>query len=78
MLREMKRAVAAFFGLPLQEKREYAMAENDIEGYGQVYIISEEQKLDWVDMMFLMTLPLKHRRFKYWPLTVQGFKYVTA
>lgn len=76
VLKEMKGAVAAFFDLPLQEKRRYAMPENDIEGYGQAYVVSEEQKLDWGDLMFLMTLPPKHQRFKYWPLTVPGFKYV--
>ncbi|PKI72348.1 hypothetical protein CRG98_007218 [Punica granatum] len=67
-------AVAAFFDLPLQEKRKYVMAENDIEGYGQGYVVSEQQKLDWGDLMFLMTLPSEHHRFKYWPLMVPGFK----
>lgn len=78
MLREMKGAVAAFFDLPLQEKRKYTMVDKDLEVYGQGCVVSEEQKLDWGDMMFLMTFPLKHWRFIYWPLAMPGFKYVTA
>jgi len=71
----MKTAVATSFDLPLEEKR-YAMAENDVQGYGQGYIVSEEQKLDWCDLAFLMTYPHKHKSFKKRPLTVPGFKYV--
>jgi isopenicillin N synthase-like dioxygenase len=55
----MKAAVAAFFELPLEEKRNYAMAANDIHGYGQGYVVSEHQKLDWCDLMFLVTSPPK-------------------
>ncbi|XVF23936.1 hypothetical protein REPUB_Repub13aG0083000 [Reevesia pubescens] len=28
------------------------MAANDIQGYGQMYVVSEQQKLDWCDMAF--------------------------
>ncbi|XP_048325366.2 oxoglutarate-dependent flavonoid 7-O-demethylase 1 [Ziziphus jujuba] len=35
VLNNMKAAVAAFFDLPLDEKKKYAMAENDVQGYGQ-------------------------------------------
>lgn len=41
-----KTAVATFFDLPQKEKKNYAMEENDVQGYGQGYIVSEEQKLD--------------------------------
>ncbi|XP_057804045.1 protein SRG1-like [Salvia miltiorrhiza] len=74
VLRKMKAAMADFFDLPLSEKKRYGMAANDIEGYGQGYVVSEDQKLDWNDLLFLITLPATSRRFKYWPLTIPAFK----
>ncbi|XP_073137738.1 protein LATERAL BRANCHING OXIDOREDUCTASE 1-like [Henckelia pumila] len=71
---KMKASVAAFFALPLAEKKKYAMAANDIQGYGQGYVVSEDQKLDWNDLIFLMTLPSDMRNIKYWPLTIPSFK----
>ncbi|XP_022748497.1 protein SRG1-like [Durio zibethinus] len=74
VLHKMKTAVAAFFELPLKEKKKYAMAANDLQGFGQAYVVSEEQKLDWNDMIFLNTLPPEKRNFKFWPVTSPGFK----
>ncbi|XP_021295805.1 protein SRG1-like [Herrania umbratica] len=74
VLHKMKTAVAAFFELPLQEKKKYAMAANDLQGYGQAYVVSEEQKLDWNDLIFLITFPTEKRNFKFWPVTSPGFK----
>lgn len=75
VLTKMRDAVVKFFELPLSEKKKYAMAENDIQGYGQGYVVSEDQKLDWNDLLFLMTKPADFRNMKYWPLTIPGFKY---
>ncbi|KAJ7978982.1 2-oxoglutarate (2OG) and Fe(II)-dependent oxygenase superfamily protein [Quillaja saponaria] len=33
----------------------------DVEGFGQTFVVSEEQKLDWADMFYLITL-LDHMR----------------
>ncbi|KAL8552005.1 hypothetical protein ACS0TY_000893 [Phlomoides rotata] len=74
ILTKMKTAMAEFFNLPLSEKKKYAMALNDIQGYGQAYIVSEDQKLDWNDLLFLITLPTNLRNMKYWPLTIPGFR----
>lgn len=74
VLQKMKTAVAAFFELPLEEKKKYSMAENDLQGYGQGYVVSDQQKLDWGDLIFLLTLPNKYKKMKYWPVTVTGFK----
>ncbi|TXG49816.1 hypothetical protein EZV62_025691 [Acer yangbiense] len=72
VLHDMKAAEAAFFELPLEEKKKYAMGENDLQGYGQGYVVS--QKLEWCDLIFLMTLPPKIRKFKHWPVSIPGFK----
>lgn len=76
VLPKMKAAVAAFFELPLCEKKKYAMAANDVQGYGQGYVVSDEQKLDWNDLLFLMTIPSSFRNMKYWPNSIPGFMYV--
>lgn len=72
----MKAAVAAFFELPRDEKLKYAMAANDLQGYGQGFVVSELQKLDWCDLIMLITSPPNLRKMKLWPTTVPGFKYV--
>ncbi|PON45820.1 Isopenicillin N synthase-like [Parasponia andersonii] len=69
----MKAALAAFSNLPLEEKK-YSMAKNDLQGYGEAYVVSEEQKLDWGDSITLMTCPLEARNMKYRPNTLPGFK----
>ncbi|MBA0853329.1 hypothetical protein Goshw_016125 [Gossypium schwendimanii] len=56
ILKKMKAAVAAFFELPIEEKKKYGKAENEIEGYGQNFVVSQHQKLDWSDMIYLITL----------------------
>lgn len=70
----MRAAVSGFFDLPIEEKRRYAMAANDIHGYGQVFVVSEEQKLDWADILHLITLPSHLKNIKYWPRVVPGFQ----
>ncbi|KAF7816418.1 protein SRG1-like [Senna tora] len=74
LIQRMKSAEAACFDLPLEVKKKYAMAENDVQGYGQVFVVSEEQKLDWADIFFLMTYPPQHTTYKNWPLIVPDFK----
>ncbi|OMO96757.1 Oxoglutarate/iron-dependent dioxygenase [Corchorus olitorius] len=74
VLDHIKTAAETFFELPIEEKNKYSMAENDIQGFGQVYVVSEEQKLDWNDMIYLKTLPVEIRNFKFWPLSCPGFK----
>lgn len=74
----MKAAVAAFFELPLEEKLKYAMAANDLQGYGQTFVVSELQKLDWCDLIMLITHPPNLRKMTLWPVSVTGFKYVLS
>lgn len=76
VLGDKKTAVAEFFDLPLEEKKKYSMPENDLHGYGQAYVVSEDQTLDWGDLIYLVTRPSADRNMKYWPTTIPGFKYV--
>ena len=42
-MEEMKRNVMGFFALPLAEKASLAQEPGGIEGYGQAFVVSEEQ-----------------------------------
>ncbi|PON61013.1 Non-heme dioxygenase N-terminal domain containing protein [Trema orientale] len=73
VLSNVKAAAARFFDLSLEEKKKYSMVENDVQGYGQMFVVSEEQKLDWNDILFLRTRPTEYRNMKYWPIELPGF-----
>lgn len=57
----MKKQVQELFNLPNEEKMKYWQEPGELEGFGQAFIVSEEQKLDWGDMYYMITLP-KHLR----------------
>ncbi|XP_062174885.1 oxoglutarate-dependent flavonoid 7-O-demethylase 1-like [Alnus glutinosa] len=73
-LSNMKEHVRGFFDLPLQEKKHWAQKPGSLEGYGQAFVTSEEQKLEWNDMIFLRTRPLQNRNLNFWPEKPQGFR----
>jgi len=50
-----------FFNLPMSEKQKFWQTPQHMEGFGQAFVLSEEQKLDWADLFFMTTLP-KHLR----------------
>ncbi|KAI4323350.1 hypothetical protein L6164_022964 [Bauhinia variegata] len=66
-LRNTRKQVEGFFELPLEEKKRWAKKPESVEGYGQMFVTSEEQKLNWGDRMFLKTLPKKNRQLEFWP-----------
>ncbi|KAJ0959977.1 hypothetical protein J5N97_000267 [Dioscorea zingiberensis] len=55
VIERMKCEIQGFFQLPLQEKKTYAQKPRSVEGYGQTFVLSEDQNLDWGDMYFLIT-----------------------
>ena len=63
-----------FFKLLLQQKTAYAQLPNDVEGYGQIFVVSEDQKIDWGDMLFLRALPVSQRNMRFWPMTPTSFR----
>ncbi|CAL5440369.1 unnamed protein product [Camellia sinensis] len=56
-----------FFMMPLEEKQKYPMAPGTIQGYGQAFVFSEDQKLDWCNMFALGVEPHSIRNPKLWP-----------
>ncbi|KAJ1399939.1 Oxoglutarate/iron-dependent dioxygenase [Sesbania bispinosa] len=61
LLENVKAGAKKFFNLPMEEKKKFGQKEGDVEGYGQAFVVSDEQKLDWADMFFMFTLP-PHKR----------------
>ncbi|KAL6277956.1 hypothetical protein ACE6H2_021557 [Prunus campanulata] len=74
VLQEMKDATAKFFELPLEEKNKIRMPSDDFQGYGQAFVASQRQTLDWSDALFLNVYPSHHRKLKFWPTSPEGFK----
>ncbi|XVF40233.1 hypothetical protein PTKIN_Ptkin01aG0095500 [Pterospermum kingtungense] len=64
LLDKVKKGIEGLFNLPMEEKEKLWQRPDDIEGFGQAFVLSEEQKLDWGDMFFMTTLP-SHLRKPY-------------
>ncbi|KAL7617189.1 protein SRG1 [Lactuca sativa] len=64
LLEDFKREVLNFFKLPMEEKQKLWQEEDNHEGFGQLFVVSEEQKLDWCDMFYITTLPHNLRQFQ--------------
>ncbi|KAK9058177.1 hypothetical protein SSX86_023017 [Deinandra increscens subsp. villosa] len=63
----MHRKTEEFFNLSTEEKKTYAQKPGSLEGYGQAFVISEDQKLEWCDMIFLKAIPVQTRKLEFWP-----------
>lgn len=62
LLEEFRMQIVSFFNLPYEEKKLLWQDPQDHEGFGQLFVVSEEQKLDWSDMFYITTLPLNLRK----------------
>lgn len=43
---KVKKEIQEFFNLSMEEKKKYWQYPGEVEGFGQAFVISEEQKLD--------------------------------
>lgn len=62
LMEKLKSEIRAFFDLPLEEKKKFEQQKGSIEGFGQDVVFSEDQKLDWNDLFYVVTLPLYLRK----------------
>lgn len=62
LIEEVKIEMEKFFHLPKEEKEKFGQAADDLEGFGQAFVVSEEQKLDWADMFYVVSLPTNLRK----------------
>jgi hypothetical protein len=63
----VKLEIQEFFKLSIEEKKKYWQEPGDLEGFGQAFVVSEEQKLDWGDMFYMVTLPTYLRKPDLFP-----------
>ncbi|OAY25049.1 protein SRG1 [Manihot esculenta] len=62
LVEKMKRELQELFNLPMEEKKKLWQEPGNMEGFGQHFVVSEEQKLDWADLFFLNMLPVHMRK----------------
>ncbi|CAI9095448.1 OLC1v1031402C1 [Oldenlandia corymbosa var. corymbosa] len=71
----MKTAVQEFFNLSLEEKLVYAQQPDGLQGYGQAFVMSDDQKLDWNDMLLIFYYSdISARNMKFWPDDPTSFR----
>ena len=66
-MEKVKLEIGEFFKLPMEEKKKLGQEPGDTEGYGQAFVVSEEQKLDWSDLFYMITLPTHLRKPHLFP-----------
>ncbi|KAJ4811876.1 2-oxoglutarate (2OG) and Fe(II)-dependent oxygenase superfamily protein [Rhynchospora pubera] len=75
LIEGLKANTVEFFNKPLEEKMVYKQDNNGtLQGYGQAFVLSEEQKLDWSDMFYITTRPVALRNMKFWPTSPSTFR----
>ena len=73
LIDDITRIGKEFFQLLAEENEKYAV--RDYEGYGKIFIVFEEQKLDWGDLLGLIISPLPSRNLSVWPSVSSYFRY---
>ncbi|KAJ0961986.1 hypothetical protein J5N97_029814 [Dioscorea zingiberensis] len=73
LIDKMEGDLKEFFKLPLEEKELFAPLPGGLQGYGQKLLVNEE-KLEWHDLLFLITQPLDDRNMKFWPTNPPTFR----
>lgn len=74
LMDDITRIGKEFFQLPAEEKEKYAI--RDFQGYGQIFVVSEEQKRDWGDLLGLIISPLQSRNLSVWPSVPSDFRQI--
>ncbi|KAI4357405.1 hypothetical protein L6164_001354 [Bauhinia variegata] len=62
LLEEFRTQVRSFFRIPYEEKKKLWQQPDNHEWFGQLFVVSEEQKLDRSDMFYNITLPPRLRQ----------------
>ncbi|XP_057847445.2 codeine O-demethylase-like [Cryptomeria japonica] len=63
-----------FFSLSLDEKKKYTPQAGDPQGYGNMFVVDEDQKLDWGDLIALALMPKKLVNLALWPTTPADYR----
>ncbi|KAK6917244.1 Non-hem dioxygenase N-terminal domain [Dillenia turbinata] len=74
LIEKVKHEMQEFFKLPMEEKQKYWQLPGDLEGFGQAFVVSDEQKLDWGDLFFIFTLPVHMRKSSLFSSLPESFR----
>ncbi|CAL4914472.1 unnamed protein product [Urochloa decumbens] len=72
--RNLMNDVVEFLKQPLQAKKECSQQADSLEGYGPAFVVSEDQKLEWADMLYLQVHPSESRELRFWPTRPASFR----
>ncbi|CAJ1957730.1 unnamed protein product [Sphenostylis stenocarpa] len=64
LVEKVKLEIKDFFNLPMSEKKKFWQTPQHMEGFGQAFVMSEDQRLDWADLYYMTTLP-EHSRMPH-------------
>lgn len=67
LVEKVKLEIQEFFNLPMEEKNKFWQKPDDIEAFGQAFVVCEQQKLNWGDMFYMITLPTYLRKPHLFP-----------
>ncbi|KAK4858048.1 hypothetical protein QYF36_010140 [Acer negundo] len=71
---KVKLETEEFFKLPMEEKSKYVQQDGDVEGYGSMHVLSEDQKLHWGDRLYFTTSPPHLRKPHLFPNLPPSFR----
>ncbi|XP_020417720.1 protein SRG1 isoform X2 [Prunus persica] len=74
LMDKVKIEIQDFFNLAMEDKKKLWQTPGDLEGFGQAFVVSEDQKLDWADIFFMTTLPVEMRRPHLFPNLPSPFR----
>ncbi|XP_004490337.1 protein SRG1-like [Cicer arietinum] len=74
LVENVKIGVQEFLNIPMEEKKKFWQTPEDIEGFGQLFVVSENQKLEWADLFYIDTLPSNARNPRLFPNFPQPFR----
>lgn len=74
LLEKVRIDVQDFFNLPMEEKKRFWQFPGEVEGFGQPFVVSEEQQLDWADLFFITTQPIHSRKPHLFPNLPRPFR----
>jgi len=70
-----KKLVQDFFNLSVEEKKILSQKPGDMEGFGQMFVVSDEHKLEWADLFYIVTHPSYMRNPNLFPSIPQPFRF---
>jgi len=59
----------------MSEKKRFWQSPEHMEGFGQAFVVSEYQKLDWADLFFMTVLPKQLRMPHLFPQLPPSFRF---